>query len=268
MKTDSIEVAVCGASGKMGQQVTKAVLSQPDMELVGACDIRNVGKDVGEIKLGQEVGVTINDSLKNVLKETSPEVVVEFTAPESAFENIMTILDYSHAVVGTTGLSESNLKQISEKTLKSKYNAIICPNFAIGAVLMIQMAKKAARFFPNAEVIEMHHQKKLDAPSGTSIATANAIADARSEYTSTASKSKEVEKGALGANIKGVHVHSVRLPGLVAHQSVIFGGEGQTLTIRHDSSSRSSFMPGVMLAIREVKHRRGMTMGLENLISF
>jgi 4-hydroxy-tetrahydrodipicolinate reductase len=229
-----LKVAVCGAAGKMGTEVIKAVLQQPDMELVGACDLKAAGKDAGEVAGVEKLGLAVETDLKKMLETKNPDVVVDFTSPHSVLQNVLTILEKSHAVVGTTGLTDDDLDKIREKTALTGHNAIVCPNFAIGAILMMHFAKIAVRFFPELEIIELHHSEKLDAPSGTAI--------------------------------NGVRVHSIRLPGLVAHQEVIFGGIGQVLTIRHDSIDRSSFMPGVLLAIRRVVERPGLTYGLESIL--
>jgi len=170
-------------------------------------------------------------------------------------------------VVGTTGITETDLEKIAAWSEEYATSAIIAPNFALGAVLMMLFAAQAARYLPEAEIIELHHAEKVDAPSGTAIKTAEMILQARGQSTRAAVAELEKVKSARGGNMDGVRLHSVRLPGLVAHQEVIFGGVGQTLTIRHDSLSRSSFMPGVVLAIKEVMNREGVCYGLEKILS-
>lgn len=261
-----VKVAVSGASGKMGREVVRAVASQPDMVLVGACDLKNVGKDAGEVAGIDSLGVEIVGDLKTMLEKSKPDVVVDFTSPHVVLNNALTILEKAHAVIGTTGLTESNLDEIRSKTAITGKNAIVCPNFAIGAILMMHFAKIAIRFFPSAEIIELHHDEKIDAPSGTAVATAKLLAELKPKSEDEKKEFKELYPGSRGADINGIRVHSVRLKGFVAHQEVIFGGQGQTLTIRHDSTDRSSFMPGVLLAIREVLKRRGLTYGLESLL--
>jgi 4-hydroxy-tetrahydrodipicolinate reductase len=189
------------------------------------------------------VGQTdLGDDLAKAIKDTQAEVVVDFTHPRSVMENVRTILENgAHGVIGTTGLTKENLEEIKKLCEKNKVNCLVAPNFAIGAVLMMQFAKEAIKYFPQAEIIEMHHESKADKPSGTALKTREAMG-------------------------KEVPIHSVRLPGLVAHQEVIFGGLGQTLTIRHDSLSRESFMPGVILAIRKVKTLNGLVYGLEEIL--
>lgn len=261
----TIRVAVSGAAGKMGQEVVRAVAAQPDMELVGACDLRMSGKDAGTVAGIEPLGVEICDNLEEMLARVKPDVTVDFTSPSTVFTNATTILKYSHAVVGTTGLDEDQINQITSLSEQTGHDAIICPNFAIGAILMMEFAKIAVRFFPNVEIIELHHEKKPDAPSGTAMATARMLSEARPDIHTPAT---EVEKAACarGADVNGIRVHSVRLPGFVAQQQVIFGGEGQTLTITHDSTSRTSFMPGVLLAIRKAGSIKGTLVGLEKLL--
>lgn len=262
-----ITVAVNGASGKMGREVVKAVSSQPDLKLVGACDIKNAGKDAGEVAGIGSLGVLIKDNLDEMLESSKPDVVVDFTSPHCVFENTLKILEKAHAVVGTTGLTEEELEEIRTKTSLTGKNAIICPNFAIGAILMMHFAKTAVRYFPDVEIVELHHEQKLDAPSGTAITTARLLSELRANVQAREVKEgKQILPGSRGADIGGIRVHSVRLPGLVAHQEIIFGGQGQTLTIRHDSTDRSSFMPGVLLAIRQAPQRRGLTYGLEAML--
>lgn len=261
-----IKVAICGASGKMGREVVKAVSKTSDLKLVSAYDLLNQGKDVGEISGIGKTGVTIAGSIEEMLEKYQPDVVVDFTSPHSVFDNVMKILEKSHAVVGTTGLSDAQLEEIRKKTLETGNNAIVCPNFAIGAVLMMKFAEMAARYFSSVEIIELHHEGKLDAPSGTALATARRILKNLKKVDSDRKDFKEIVSNVRGGNFNGIRIHSVRLPGLVAHQEVIFGGEGQTLTIRHDSIDRSSFMPGVILAIRDVVKRKGLTVGLEALL--
>ncbi|MBI5078481.1 4-hydroxy-tetrahydrodipicolinate reductase [Candidatus Saganbacteria bacterium] len=217
-----IKVIVNGARGKMGQETVKAIKKESDLELAAETDL--------------------GDDLANKIKDTKAEVVVDFTHPKSAMGNIRLILENgAHGVIGTTGLTEENLKEISALCSKNKINCLVAPNFAIGAVLMMQFAKEAIKHMPQAEIIELHHETKSDKPSGTALKTAQL----------------------MGGRVP---IHSVRLPGLVAHQEVIFGGLGQTLTIRHDSISRESFMPGVILAIRKIKSLNGLIYGLENLL--
>jgi 4-hydroxy-tetrahydrodipicolinate reductase len=224
-----IKVAVAGAAGRMGQTVCDAVEGADDMELVGRADPQ------------------LDTTLEAVLDDRAPDVVVDFTVPDTVYGNARTCLERGvHSVIGTTGLTDAQLGELGDLAVQSKGNCFIAPNFAIGAVLMMEASKLIAPHMRDCEIIELHHDRKLDAPSGTAKRTAGLIAEAggRSE----------------------VPIHSVRLPGLVAHQEVIFGGLGETLTVRHDSLARESFMPGVLLAVRRVGELDGLVVGLENLL--
>jgi len=264
-----IKVIVNGAAGKMGKEAVKAVSKEADMELVGAVDLKEVGVDAGTVAGISILGVQISDNLANIIKATKADVVVDVTHPSAVMENAKTTLGNSaHAVIGTTGITEENLNEIKALCAKNKVNAIVAPNFAIGAVLMMKFSKLAAKHMPRVEIIELHHDQKADAPSGTAIKTAEMILSEQAKKEQPTEKVKEIEKidGARGGNLEGIHIHSVRLPGLVAHQEVIFGGLGQTLKIRHDSISRESFMPGVLLSVRKVKDLKGLVYGLDNLL--
>jgi len=264
-----IKVLIIGAAGKMGKEVIKAVSKEADMQIVSAVDIKDVGVDAGNLTGIEPIGVEISKDLNRELSSAKPDIALDFTHPSSVMQNIRAILDAKvHAVVGTTGISEDNLNEIKKLCSKNGVNAIIAPNFAIGAVLMMMFSKAAAKHMPRVEIIELHHDGKADAPSGTAIKTAEMILESEALKEQPEPKVKEIEKidGARGGNIDGIHIHSVRLPGLVAHQEVIFGGLGQTLSIRHDSISRESFMPGVIMAVRKVRELKGLTYGLENLL--
>ncbi len=261
-----IKVLVNGACGRMGQAVLAAVLDDEELELVGAVDVRG-GADVGELLGRGENGIIVETDLAAALDGKKPEVMVDFTRPDVVFDNVMTALSHKVSpVVGTTGLSEEAKAKIREEAEKQNTPAFIAPNFAIGAVLMMLMAKQAAKYMPEVEIIELHHDKKLDAPSGTAVQTAAMIAEVRKAHGQGHPEETEKLKGARGADYEGMHIHSVRLPGYVAHQEVIFGGLGQTLTIRHDSMNRESFMPGVVLACKRVKSLSGLTVGLDRLL--
>ena len=260
-----IRVAITGAMGKMGREVVKAVSATSGMEIVAAIDPAHVGERIDD---GAGAGIPITSDLARAIEDTEPDVLVDFTHPSVVEQNLRTALSMGvHCVVGTTGLTEAKLRELIELGLDGTC-LFVAPNFAIGAVLMMQFAAQAARFMPHAEIIELHHDKKADAPSGTAIRTASLIASARGDAPPTPGAETELPgaSGARGADVEGVHVHSVRLPGLVAHQEVVFGGQGQTLTLRHDSIDRTSFMPGIILAISQVTDREGLIIGLENLL--
>ena len=244
-----IKVGVLGARGRMGSEVVKAVTDSTDCELVAALDQ--------------------GDSLE-ALVTAAAQVVVDFTTPDVVMANLdFLIKNNIHAVVGTTGFSDDRIAQLN-KWLAANPTAgvLIAPNFAIGAVLMMEFAEKAAKFFESAEIIELHHPNKVDAPSGTAARTAALISDARKRAGLSAmpdATSTSLE-GARGAKVGDVPVHSIRLRGLIAHQEVLFGGLGETLTIRHDSLDRAGFMPGVLLGVRQISTHPGLTVGLEKFM--
>jgi 4-hydroxy-tetrahydrodipicolinate reductase len=244
-----IKVGVLGARGRMGSEVVKAVTEAADCELVAALDQ--------------------GDSL-DALVTNGAEVVVDFTTPDVVMGNLEFLIKNNiHAVVGTTGFSEDRISLLNTLlAAHPKAGILIAPNFAIGAVLMMEFAEKAAKFFESAEIIELHHPNKVDAPSGTAARTAALISDARKKANLPAmpdATSTSLD-GARGANVGDVPVHSVRLRGLIAHQEVLFGGLGETLTIRHDSLDRVGFMPGVLLGLRQVSSHPGLTVGLEKFM--
>lgn len=245
----TIRIGVLGARGRMGQEVCRAISLAPDLELVARVDI--------------------GDSL-DLLIEKQVEVVVDFTNPEAVMGNLkFAIANGIHAVVGTTGFEKAKFDEI-RGLLESqpKVGVLIAPNFALAAVLMMQFSATAARYFESVEIIEMHHPEKADAPSGTAIRTAELINESRVERSLPAMPDKTTKSlpGARGAKVGDVAIHSIRLRGLVAHQEVIFGDQGDVLTIRHDSLDRSGFMPGVLLAARRVNSRPGLVVGLENYL--
>jgi 4-hydroxy-tetrahydrodipicolinate reductase len=257
------KVGVVGAGGRMGQEVCRAVFEAPDLELVAAIDPGHVGADA--------CGRTIVGEV-NALGDLGAEVVVDFTIAEAVRHNMAHYAMLGiHAVVGTSGLSDADVADMEARFSGSGANAVLVPNFAIGAVLLVHLARIAAPHMDGVEIIELHHDAKRDAPSGTAMHTAAVIGAARKAAGSGPlppdPTTDMVLNGARGGESPdGVHVHSVRLPGLVAHEEVIFGAEGQTLSIRHDSYDRRSFMPGVLLAVRSVPGRPGLTVGLEALL--
>lgn len=250
----------------MGQAVLKAVQEADGLELVGAVDIKG-GADTGSLVGLPANGILVETDLEALLARKKPEVMVDFTRPDVVFGNVMTALAHKTSpVVGTTGLSDEQKAEIAKAAEANDTPAFIAPNFAIGAVLLMVMSRQAAKYMPDVEIIELHHDKKLDAPSGTAIQTAAMIAEVRKAHKQGNPDEFEKLEGARGADYEGMHIHSVRLPGYVAHQEVIFGGLGQTLTIRHDSMNRESFMPGVVLAAKKVRSLKGLTVGLDKLL--
>ncbi len=261
-----IKVLVNGACGRMGTAVLRAVTDDSELELVAAVD-RKEGIEVGKLIGEENIKLKTQQNLKQAIEMTKPDVMVDFTNPASVYDNVMTALNLGVSpVIGTTGLSEEQKGQIDELSRKQKVPAFIAANFAIGAVLMMTAARKIAEYMPQVEIIEMHHDRKLDAPSGTAITTAEMISEVRKPMKQGHPDEEEKLAGARGAEINGIPIHSVRLPGFVASQAVIFGGLGQTLTLRHDTIDRTSFMPGVVLACKKVQGLEGLVRNLENIL--
>jgi len=259
-----IRVGVVGAAGRMGRATCAAVADDPELELVAAINPGRDGEPLGPLIGRSHVDLAVRAD-PDELVGAGAEVAVDFTRPDVVVANVRWAIDHGlHLVVGTTGLTSPDLDEIRSRLDGGPLGVLVAPNFAIGALLLQRFAEEAARFFPAGEVIELHHDGKVDAPSGTAAATARRMAAARGNPWS--GPSAESIPGVRGGDVDGIRVHSVRLPGLVAHQEVVFGGTGQTLTLRHDSIDRSSFMPGVLLAIKAVPSRPGLTVGLEPLL--
>ena len=262
-----IRVAVSGAVGRMGQESCRAVFKSQDMILAGAVDPRHGGKNLGKLIGVEEADLTVHDDLERALQEIKPDVLVDFTHPDAVYNNaVIALRNKVRPVIGTTGMSPEQIAGLQEQAKSLQIGGLIAPNFAIGALLMIKFSAMAAKYFPNIEIIELHHDQKADAPSGTALKTAEAVAEVRGSMRQGLATEYEKIVGARGGDFEGMRIHSVRLPGYVAHQEVIFGGTGQTLTIRHDSISRESFMPGLLLGIRKVMAINELVYGLENLI--
>ena len=245
-----IRVGVLGSKGKMGQAVLAAISSADDLECVAQIDL--------------------GDSLE-LLTKNNAEVVIDFTQPDSVMGNLKFAIENGiHCVVGTTGFNDEKLAQLKKMIAANpKVGVLVAPNFGLGAVLMMQFAAKAAKYFESAEIIELHHPNKIDAPSGTATRTAELMGDARKSAGLPVMPDATATSldGARGSQVAGIHIHSIRARGLVAHQEVIFGAQGETLTIRHDSLDRSGFMPGVLVAVREVGRHPGLTYGLEHFLN-
>ncbi|WP_018133275.1 4-hydroxy-tetrahydrodipicolinate reductase [Effusibacillus pohliae] len=262
-----IRVVVVGAKGRMGREVVKTVLNDPQLELAGAVDRTLHQVDVGSVLGLGDIGVPFANRLGECLVQSNADVMIDFTNPAAVRDNVYTALEYGvRPVVGTTGMSQDDLLAWDRILREKGIGGIVAPNFAIGAILMMKFAAMAARYLPHVEIIELHHDQKLDAPSGTALKTAEMIAAERQSVRQGHPDEEEKLAGARGADFDGMRIHSVRLPGYVAHQEVIFGGVGQTLTIRHDSISRESFMPGVALAAKKVMELTGLVYGLEHLM--
>lgn len=253
-----IKVIIAGFKGRMGSTAVNMVLEQADFELVALLDPFTTEAEA----FGAPVF-----NVKEELKDLSADVWIDFTQPSVAFENTKFAIEYGfRPVIGTTGFTEEQLAELTEISRLKNLGGLIAPNFALGAVLLMQFSKSAAKYFPDVEIIELHHDKKKDAPSGTAVKTAELIAENRKSHKQGAPDELETLAGARGADVDGMRIHSVRLPGLVAHQEVIFGSVGEGLTLRHDSYDRVSFMTGVALGIREVMKVNELKYGLEHFL--
>ncbi len=273
-KEAPIPVVVSGAAGKMGREVIKAVAQAEDMKLVGAVESNPeyIGQDVGKVAGCTELEIPILNDLQSVLVLATQEevqgVMVDFTHPDSVYENTRSAIAYGvRPVVGTTGLTNEQIKDLADFAQKASTGALIVPNFSIGVVLMQQAALQASKYFDHVEIIELHHNQKADAPSGTAIKTAQMLAEIGKTYNTPSVEETETLAGARGCSTEeNIRIHSVRLPGLIAHQEMIFGSSGQIYTLRHDTTNRSSFMPGVLLCIRKVTQLKSLVYGLEKIL--
>ncbi len=270
----SIPVVVNGAAGKMGREAIKAVSQAEDMVLLGAVD-RNpnyIGQDVGEVVGCGPLEVPILNDLQSVLVLATQEkiqgVMVDFTHPDGVYDSVRSAIAYGvRPVVGTTGLSQEQIQDLADFAEKASTGCLIIPNFSLGMVLLQQAAIQACQYFDCVEIIELHHNQKADAPSGTAIKTAEMLSELGKTYNPPAVEESEKLPGARGAIAKeNIRIHSVRLPGLIAHQEVIFGASGQIYTLRHDTTDRSCYMPGVLLAIRKVTQLKSLIYGLEKIM--
>ncbi|NLM21446.1 MAG: 4-hydroxy-tetrahydrodipicolinate reductase [Peptococcaceae bacterium] len=263
-----IRVFVAGACGKMGMEVIRTILDQEDMELVGAADIRNLGIDIGTVLGMSELNIQITGQISvDSLQKSKADILVDFTNPQSVFSNAKEAIRAGVVpVIGATGLDSEEIAELEELAKENNVGVFIAPNFSLGAILMMKFAQETAKYFKHVEIIELHHDNKLDAPSGTALKTMELISQNRKPILQGHPNEYEKIPGSRGGNINGAHIHSVRLPGMLAHQEVIFGGLGQTLTIRHDAYSREAYMPGVMLAIRKSYKSTAFILGLENLL--
>lgn len=260
-----MKVGVFGAGGRMGATVCRAVIDDPGLELVAAVDPHHSGIDLRQLVRDDVPGDLVIAPDAEVLVDAGVEVAVDFTRIEAARENLRWCAAHGvHVVVGTTGFTDADYEEIRGSFTRS--NCVIAPNFAVGAVLMMRFAEMAAPYFDSVEIIEFHHDQKLDAPSGTAMLTAERIAAASSDWAADPTQTVLAEGARGGRSPGGIPVHSVRLRGLVAHQEVLLGTTGQVLSIRHDSFDRTSFMPGVLMAVKAVADRPGLTVGLESLL--
>ncbi|RKN72447.1 4-hydroxy-tetrahydrodipicolinate reductase [Paenibacillus ginsengarvi] len=263
-----IHVAVAGANGRMGQEVVKMVLADPELQLVAAVVNRSgAGMDAGTLVGKEPCGITVKTDLEEALENADAHVLVDFTTPHTVMINSRIAIKHKvRPVIGTTGLAPEHIEELDKLCKDNGIGGIVAPNFSIGAILMMKFAAQAAKYMPHVEIIEYHGDQKLDAPSGTSIKTAELIAQNRQELRQGNPNEKETIEGARGGYYNGFRIHSVRLPGVFAQQEVIFGGFGQTLKVRHDSYDRAGYMPGVNLSIKKAMELSGIVYGFEHFI--
>jgi len=259
-----IRVVVHGALGKMGREIINALCHEPETQVVGGVELQ-VSEDYLSLPDGSGT-VSLSSDLAHIITTCQPDVLVDFTTARAVMPAVRIATKQGvNLVIGTTGLTSDEVGEIDELSKVHKVGAIVAPNFALGAVLMIHMARVAAKYLDYAEIIELHHHQKVDAPSGTALATARAMAQSKGKPFSQPLEQKKTASS-RGEQVEGVAIHSVRLPGLLAHQEVILGGPGQTLSIRHDTINRECFMPGITLAIKEVINHKGLVYGLDALL--
>ncbi len=257
-----VRVALCGIRGKMGRELAVGLAQQPDVEVVGGCDIQPASEH-------DQDPCRITSTLAELLPTVQPTVVVDFTVAEAAAVNAVYALEHGiPVVIGTTGLMPADLERIDTLAKKAGVGALVAPNFAIGANLLLQFARVASRFMDAAEIIEIHHDAKADAPSGTALMIAQAMRESRGKPFARDNVTKHVVEGARGGVDNDLHIHSLRMQGFVATHQVIFGGPGQSLTLRHDSIGRESFLPGVAYAVTHIQGHVGLVYGLDRLIGF
>jgi 4-hydroxy-tetrahydrodipicolinate reductase len=262
---EPIRVVINGAFGRMGQEITKAVVCEPGLKAVGAVE-KEVTQQYLPLTETLEL-IALSSDLGSLLRSCDADVVVDFTEAEASMAAARTALKQRvNMVIGTTGLSQEDLTEIEKLCRVHKVGAVVAPNFSLGAAVMIHLARLAARFFDHAEIIEMHHDKKADAPSGTAIATAGAMSQARGKPFVYPKVAHQVLKNTRGGKMDGIAIHSLRLPGFMAGQEVVLSGVGETLSLRHNAISRECYVPGVVLAIKEVTKRKGLTYGLDALL--
>jgi 4-hydroxy-tetrahydrodipicolinate reductase len=264
---NKIKIIIAGPRGRMGREAVQLVTKTDHFELQAVIDHKYDGMKLSDIEGFSQINVPIFTDLEKCLQDVEADVLIDLTTPEVGMYHAKTALEYNvRPVVGTTGFTTDDLAVLQDVCQEKELGCIIAPNFAIGAVLMMKFSQMAAKYFEDIEIIEMHHDQKLDAPSGTAVKTAEMISSVRNGKKQGHPQEKETLTGARGADFEGMRIHSVRLPGLVAHQQVLFGADGQTLTIRHDSYHRGSFMSGVKVAVETVMKINTFVYGLENIL--
>ncbi|MBM7651424.1 4-hydroxy-tetrahydrodipicolinate reductase [Neobacillus cucumis] len=265
---NTIKIIIAGPRGRMGREAVTLAANTEHFDLVAVIDHKNDGMMLSDVEGFQSIpNVPVYSNIDKCLQEIKADVLVDLTTPEVGMYHTKTALNYNvRPVVGTTGFSKQDLEELERLCQEKELGCIIAPNFAIGAVLMMKFSQLAAKYFADVEIIELHHDQKLDAPSGTAVKTAEMISTAREVKKQGHPNEKETITGARGADFDGMRIHSVRLPGLIAHQQVLFGSDGQSLTIRHDSYNRASFMSGVKVAVETVMKNNTFVYGLENIL--
>lgn len=260
-----INVIVHGALGKVGKEVVAAIDKNPDTQLVGAVDVK-AKTDFLTLDSGTKIPLT--GSLEKLLTQCKPQIMIDFSLAEPSMSAARIAAQKGISlVIGTTGFSEQNTRELAELAKKHNVGMIVASNYALGVVIMVHLAKMASKYFDTAEIIELHHDAKVDAPSGTAISTARAMSASRGKPFTYAPTEKEIVKGTRGGTLEGIAIHSVRLPGFVASQEIIFGLQGQTLSLRHNAINRECYMPGVLLAVKEVVKAKGSVRSLEDLLN-
>ncbi len=260
-------IVIAGPRGNMGREAVTMVTETEEFELVGVIDRKHDGMNMNDVDGYPQLDVPIFSDAEECFQKVEPDVLIDLTNPQTGKVHMkQALLNGVRPVIGTTGFTDDDVEELSKLAEEKELGAIIAPNFAIGAILMMKFSQMAAKYMPDVEIIEQHHDKKLDAPSGTAVKTAQLISEVRESKEQGHPEEEETLRGARGADFEGMRIHSVRLPGLVAHQEVIFGGEGQALKIRHDSMNRRSFMPGVKLACEAAMKMNVLVYGLEHII--
>jgi 4-hydroxy-tetrahydrodipicolinate reductase len=264
---ETIRIVIAGPRGRMGREAVSLVQKTDHFQLAAVIDRKNDGGNLADVEGFSGIHTPIYTDAARCFEEIKPDVLIDLTTPEAGKKHAEIALRYGvRPVVGTTGFTDEDIQRLTTLAEEKGIGAIIAPNFAIGAILMMKFAQMAAKYFPDVEIIELHHDQKLDAPSGTAVKTAQLISMVRPTKKQGHPDEKETLAGARGATYDGIPIHSVRLPGLIAHQEVIFGGNGQALTIRHDSFNRASFMSGVKLSVETVMKLHTLVYGLEHII--
>jgi len=272
---EKIRVLLCGAGGRMGREVAQTLWAAPDIALVAAIDLEEyAGQDLGRLCGQSEWGISVDTDLNAAMRKNQAQVLVDFTNGEAAGKHLLNALSHGvRVVIGTSGISRQVVDEAAAVARRKKIGAVLAPNFSLGAVLLMSFAARAAKYFDAAEIIELHHENKLDAPSGTALKTAelmsasreNALGKRNGAFRCFDTPQLKLE-GARGGDLNGIRIHSVRLPGMLAHQEVLLGGVAETLRLVHNSTGRACFMPGVLLAVRRVMNLERMVEGLETLL--